>query len=51
MAYELIDESQFRRVWPLPDQEPVDVSALTPAVRSSWITDAMVRQLEEEGTA
>ncbi|WP_330478659.1 hypothetical protein OG301_26640 [Streptomyces platensis] len=49
MAYELIDESQYRRVWPVPDQEPVDTTALTPAVRSTWITNDMVRQLQEEG--
>lgn len=36
-----------RPVWPLPDQEPIDVSALTPAVRSSWITDALITDLED----
>lgn len=45
MAYELLDESTFRRVRPAPDQEPVDVAALTPSVRSTWITDALVEEL------
>lgn len=49
MAYEILDETQFGRVWPLPDAEPIDVAALTPAVRSAWITDALIRQLEVEG--
>lgn len=45
MAYEALDETQFSRVWPVPDPEPVDVSALTPAVRSAWITDALIEEL------
>lgn len=47
MAYEVLDESTFRRVWPLPDQEPIDVSALTPAVRSPWVTDALIQELND----
>lgn len=39
--------ADVRPVWPVPDPEPVDVSALTPAVRSAWITDALIKELED----
>jgi hypothetical protein len=36
----------FRPVRPLPDQEPVDVSALTPSVRAAWITPDLIEELD-----
>ena len=45
MAYELLDEKQFRRVWPMPDTEPVDTAPLTPALRAPWITDELVKEM------
>lgn len=36
-----------RPVWPLPDQELVDVACLTPAVRASWITADLIESLED----
>lgn len=39
-----------RTVRALPDTEPVEFPS-TRAVRMGWITDEMVRELEEEGPA
>lgn len=36
------------RVWPLPDQEPVEFP-YSKSVRASWITEELIRQLLEEG--
>ncbi|WP_159391146.1 hypothetical protein [Streptomyces viridochromogenes] len=34
-------------VWPAPDAEPVDVTALTSAVRAAWITPDLIADLED----
>lgn len=35
------------RVWPVPDEEPVDTAALSPAVRAAWITPDLIADLED----
>lgn len=47
MKSHLCDPPGVRRVWPVPDQEPVDTSVMTKTVRAYWITDEMVEELEE----
>lgn len=49
MKRHLCDPPGLRKIYPLPDQEPVDTSYLTRTLRASWITDADVRELEEDG--
>lgn len=39
------DPPGARKVYPLPDMEPVEFPAVR-AVRADWITDDMVRELE-----
>lgn len=39
------DPPGIRKVWPMPDQEPVEFPAVR-AVRADWITDDMVKDLE-----
>ena len=37
----------YRRIYPLPDQEPVDFP-YTRSVRASWITDELIAELLED---
>ena len=48
MAWESIDESHYRRVWPLPDMEPVD-GPYSAALLSPYVTPEEIRVLMEEG--
>lgn len=41
------DPPNTRQVRALPDDDPVDITYLTPCLRAAWITDDMVRELEE----
>ena len=39
----------YRRVYAVPDTEPVETEFLSRSLRADWITDDLVRRLEEEG--
>lgn len=48
MTRQLCDPPNVRRVFPVPDTEPTDTEILRPYLRAAWITDSLVRELEED---